>query len=431
MARRLFSGGHVVDPFTGRIQRADVLVVDGMVHSVGIRLASAGAETIDCRNRFLAPGFIDIHCHLREPGREDEETIASGSRAALAGGFTHLCPMPNTEPPIDSEALVRFVLRRAEDAALCHIHPVGCCSRGRAGKELAEIGGMRAAGCVAVSDDGDWVADARLMRQVLEYAKVFDLVVMSHCELTEFRDGTANEGIFATRFGLEPVPAAAEAAAAARDILLAELTGSRLHICHVSCAATVDLIRWAKARGIAVTAETCPHYLTLTETELAADWDQALDSNYRVNPPLRSEADRRSLIKGLADGTIDVLTTDHAPHSREEKEVEFGVAPPGIIGLQTAFSLGYEALVLSQTLTLPDYVSRLSSIPARIIGLSPPRIASEAPADFVVLDLDTNWVFTPAMNLSLSGNTPFFGRKLRGRVCATALGDCLFITERS
>lgn len=429
MPKRLFTGGRIIDPLAGRIQRADVLVIDGRVHSVGTRLTAAGAETIDCRNRFLAPGFVDLHCHLREPGREDEETFASGSRAALAGGFTHLCPMPNTQPPIDSESLVRFLLRRAEDSALCHIHPVGCCTRGRQGKELAEIGGMRAAGCVAISDDGDWIADALLMRQVLEYAKIFDLVVMSHCELPEFRHGIASEGLVATRFGLEPVPVAAETAAAARDILLAELTGSRLHICHVSCAATVDLIRWAKARRIPVTAETCPHYLTLTETALGADWEQALDSNYRINPPLRSETDRRSIISGMADGTIDALSTDHAPHSREEKEVEFSAAPPGIIGLQTAFSLGYEALVLSQTLTLPDYISRLSSIPARIIGLPPPSITPEAPADFVILDLESSWVFTPAENLSLSANTPFFGRKLRGRVVATVLGDRLWASE--
>ncbi|MEO0074149.1 MAG: dihydroorotase [candidate division WOR-3 bacterium] len=431
MARRLFKGGQVIDPLAGRIYRADVLVTDGVIYSVDRRLTATGAETIDCRDRLLAPGFVDLHCHLREPGREDEETIVSGARAALAGGFTHLCPMPNTEPPIDSESLVRFLLRRAEDAGLCQLHPVGSCTRGRQGKELAEIGAMRAAGCVAISDDGDWIADSLLMRNVLEYAKTFDLVVMSHCELAEFRHGTASEGIIATRFGLEPVPAAAEAAAAARDILLAELTGSRLHICHVSAAATVDLIRWAKARRIAVTAETCPHYLALTEESLDSDWNRALDSNYRVNPPLRSETDRRSLIAGLADGTIDAIATDHAPHSREEKEVEFSAAPPGIIGFQTAFSLGYETLVLTQTLTLPDYISRLSSVPARIIGLTPPAIIPEAPADFVILDPAASWTFTPADNLSLSSNSPFFGRKLRGKICATVLGDRLFVSQRS
>ncbi|MBM3314640.1 dihydroorotase [candidate division WOR-3 bacterium] len=420
MARRLFAGGRVVDPVGGRVAPADVLVDGGRVLEVGRRLDEAGAERVDCRGRHLAPGFVDMHCHLREPGREDEETVASGCRAARAGGFTHVCPMPNTEPAVDTEALVRFLVRRGEDAGLCRVHPVGCCTRGRQGRELADLGGMRAAGCVAVSDDGDWIADARVMRRVLEYAKVFDLPVLSHCELPEFKAGVANEGVVSTRLGLEPVPAAAEAAAAARDVLLAELTGSRLHVCHVSCAATVDVVRRAKERGVAVTAETCPHYLVLNDEAIVG-----FDSNYRVNPPLRSEVDRRAVVAALEDGVIDAIATDHAPHSREEKETEFGAAAPGIIGLQTAFSLGFEELVLKDVLGLPGFISRLSSVPAQILGLPLPRIAPDCEADFVVLDLDARWQFTPADSLSLSRNTPFLGRELRGRVVATVLGDSL------
>jgi dihydroorotase len=418
--RRLLVGGQVIDPVRGRVRRADVLVADGRIADVGLRLERTSAEVIDCRGRHLAPGFVDLHCHLREPGREDEETLASGTTAALAGGFTHVCPMPNTEPAIDTEALVRFVTRRAEEAGGARVHPVGCCTKARQGKELAEIGGMRQAGAVAVSDDGNWVADAMVMRRVLEYAKTFDLPVLSHCEVPELGRGVAREGTAATRLGLGSVPWVAEAAAVARDVMLAELTGGRLHVCHVSCAATVEVLRWAKARGVPVTAETCPHYFCLGDEALTA-----FDSALRVNPPLGTEADRRAILAGLRDGTIDAIATDHAPHTREEKETEFDAAAPGIIGFQTAFSLGYEALVLADVLSLTDYVARLSTVPAQILGLALPRIEPDHEADFVLLDLRARWEFTPPLNFSLSRNSPFFGRPLRGRVTAAVLGDDL------
>lgn len=423
MARQLFSGGTVIDPETGRTRRLDVLVVDGRITDVGPKLKANGAEVIACQGRHLAPGFLDMHCHLREPGREDEETIASGTLAALAGGFTHVAAMPNTDPPIDTEALVRFVLRRGEDAGYARVHPVGCCTKCRQGRELAEIGAMKESGAVAVSDDGDWIGDAQVMRRVLEYTKVFDMPVVSHCEMKDLARGVAHEGAVASRLGLPGIPAAAEAAAAARDVLLAEQTGGRLHIAHVSCAATVEVVRWARQRKVAVTAETCPHYFALNDEALAG-----FDANYRVNPPLRSEADRRAVIAGLRDGVIDAIATDHAPHSAEEKRVEFAAAPPGIIGLQTAFSLGYETLVEGGSLSLADYIGRLSVVPARILGIELPGIQPGVTADFVVLDLAARWQFTPDQNLSGSRNSPFFGRKLHGKVTHTVLGDRLFVS---
>ncbi|MEO0079580.1 MAG: dihydroorotase [candidate division WOR-3 bacterium] len=420
--RLLFSGGTVIDPVAGKARRQDVLVENGMVVEIGrVGAVGAGGERVDCRGKFLSPGFIDLHCHLREPGEEHKETIETGTRAALAGGWTQVCAMGNTNPPIDSEALVRFVLTRAREAGLARVHPVGCCTKGRQGKELAELAGMKAAGAVAVSDDGSWISDGELMRRVLEYAKTFDLLVMSHCEVPELAAGSANEGLVATQLGIAGTSFVAETAAAARDILLAELTRSRIHICHVSCAATVELLRWAKGRKIPVTADTCPHYITLTE-----DGVRGFDTNYKVNPPLRTEQDRRAVIAGLADGTIDCLATDHAPHAQEEKEVEFDLAPPGMIGFETAFSLGYEQLVLKKVLSLVEFISRLTVVPARIIGLEPPRIALGQEANLVVIDPDAKWTFTREAILSRSRNTPFLGRTMRGRVVATLLGTQLW-----
>jgi dihydroorotase len=419
--RLLLKGGTVVDPGTRTVRRADVLVVDGRVEKVeGGIPAAEGLETFDCRGRYVTPGFIDMHCHLREPGREDEETIASGTRAAIAGGFTHVCPMPNTDPPIDSEAQVKFELRRAEDAGFARIHPVGCCTKGRQGLELAEIGTMVSAGAVAFSDDGAAIADAQVMRRALEYCKAFDVPVISHCEVKELVEGIANEGWTSTRLGLKAGPDVAESAQAARDILLAEFTQARLHIAHVSARATVDLIRWAKARGVQVTAETCPHYFTLTEETLAG-----FDTNTKVNPPLRTEADRQAVIEGLADGTIDAIATDHAPHLKGEKEAEFDLAPAGMIGFETAFSLGYERLVLGKAVSLADYLAMLTTRPARILALPVPSVAAGSPADLVVLDLKEEWTYSLDRVVSLSRNSPFIGQTLKGRVTAAVLADRL------
>jgi dihydroorotase len=419
--RILLTGGTVIDPQKGSMRRADVLVVGGRVEKVETGIPAAGAEIVDCRGKHIAPGFVDMHCHLREPGREDEETIASGTAAALAGGFTRVCPMPNTEPAIDTEAQVRFEIRRAAEAGFARLHPIGCCTKGRQGKELAEIGSMVGAGAVGFSDDGSPVADPQVLRRTLEYCKAFDVPVISHCEIRELAEGVANEGLVSTRLGLKAGPDVAESAQAARDVLLAEFTQGRLHIAHVSARSTVDVIRWAKARGVQVTAETCPHYFTLTEEALAD-----FDTNCKVNPPLRAEGDRRAVIAGLADGTIDAIATDHAPHLKGEKEAEFDAAPPGMIGLETAFSLGYEQLVLGRTLSLADYIARLAVAPRRILNLPPAAVAAGSEAELVVLDLKAEWKYTADSVRSLSRNSPFLGRTMRGRVTAVLLGNRFF-----
>ena len=420
--RVLLQGGTVIDPQARTARRADVLVAGGRIEKVEAGIPAAdGTEVIDCRGKYVVPGFADIHCHLREPGREDEETIASGTRAALAGGFTRVCPMPNTDPAIDTEAQVRFEIRRAAEAGFARVHPVGCCTKDRQGKELAEIGAMVAAGAVAFSDDGSPVSDAQVMRRVLEYCKAFDVPVISHCEVKELVEGVANEGRVSTKLGLKSAPDVAESAQAARDVLLAEFTGSRLHIAHVSAKATVDVIRWAKERGVQVTAETCPHYFTLTEDALTD-----FDTNFKVNPPLRTEDDRQAVIAGLADGTIDTIATDHAPHLKGEKEAEFDAAPPGIIGFETAFSLGYQQLVLAKALSLTDYIARLTVVPRRILNLPPVAISAGSEAELVVLDLKAEWTYAPDRVVSLSRNSPFLGRAMRGRVSAALLGAKLF-----
>lgn len=422
VSRLLFVGGTVIDPVARTMRRADVLVEDGQIRAVGPNLKANGAEKLDCAGKYLSPGFIDMHCHLREPGREDEETIATGAAAALVGGFTRICPMPNTEPPIDDAALVRFAIERGEMAGLARIHPIGCCSKAREGKELAELGAMHAAGAVAFSDDGAPVANPQLLRRCLEYAKAFDVPIVSHCELLELVEGIANEGRTSTRLGMKAVPAVAESAQAARDIMLAEATQGRLHIAHVSATTTVEIIRWAKNRGIQVTAETCPHYFTLTEDAIAD-----FDTNCKVNPPLRTEADRWAVIKGLGDGTIDVIATDHAPHLAGEKDAEWDAAPPGMIGLETAFSLGYEELVMTEQLGLADYIAKLTVAPAQILGLPVGLIREGAAADLVVLDLGASWVYAADRVRSRSQNTPFIGRTLHGRVTAVLLGTKLFL----
>ena len=417
----LLSGGNVVDPWRRTVKRADVLIEDGKVAAVGLKLRAAGAEKLDCSGKHISPGFIDMHCHLREPGREDEETIATGTQSALAGGFTRICPMPNTEPPVDTETQVRCQVRGGEDAGFARVHPIGACTKGRQGKELAEIGTMVAAGAVGFSDDGAPVSDPMVMRRVLEYCKTFDVPVISHCEVKELVEGLANEGPVSTRLGLKASPDTAEAAQAARDVMLAELTGSRLHIAHVSARATVDVIRWAKSRKAPITAETCPHYFTLTDETLAT-----FDANYRVNPPLRAEADRLARVDALADGTIDAIATDHAPHLRGEKDAEWDSAPPGMIGFETAFSLGYEHLVLSRKMGLADFVARMTEAPARILKLPAGPIEPGREADLVVLDLKETWTCSSELIISRSQNSPFLGRTLTGRVKAAVIGPTAF-----
>jgi dihydroorotase len=424
----LLRGATVIDPggdtMRNRAPRpriADILIRDGTVERIGRRLPANGSEIWELTGKYVAPGFIDLHCHLREPGREDEETIRTGTLAALAVGFTRVCCMPNTEPAIDNENVVRAIVNESARWGQARVLPIGAATKGRQGAELAEIGAMKNAGAIAVSDDGNPIAGAETMRRVLEYAKAFDLPVIDHCEEKSMtRDGAMNEGRVSARLGLAGMPACAEEAMVARDILLAGYTGGRLHIPHVSTRGSVELIHRAKQQGIPVTCETCPHYFTLTEESVAG-----YDPNFKMNPPLRTEADRMAIKEGLSDGTIDAIATDHAPHLASEKEVEFSRAPFGIIGLETAFSLGLEELVTPGFLSLAQYVAKLSAAPAQILGL-PCCMAEGETADLVVFDPALEWQYTAEGTCSKSRNSPFIGRRLVGKILHAVVGNRVF-----
>ncbi len=420
MSRLLLKGGRVVDPSRGKDAVLDVLLDGGKVEAVGTRVAARGAEVIDAKGLVVCPGFIDIHTHLREPGREDKETIASGTRAAAAGGFTAVCAMPNTDPVNDSAGITRAILDRARAEGAVRVYPIGAITRGQKGEELAELGDLREAGCVAVSDDGKPVASARMMRRALEYAKGFGLVVIDHCEEPTLAEAACmNEGPVATLLGLRGAPAAGEAIMVERDVLLAELTGGRVHIAHLSAAASLDAVRRGKARGVKVTAEVTPHHLLLTD---AAVRDKGYDTSTKMNPPLRAEADRAAMLEGLRDGTIDCIATDHAPHTEDDKNVEYDQAAFGIVGLETAVPLCLDRLVAAKVVGLARLVELLSTNPARVLGLPGGTLAPGSPADVTVLDLKARRSVDPARFASKSRNTPFGGLTLRGWPALTIVG---------
>jgi dihydroorotase len=417
--RLLLRGGRVLDPSQRLDEIADVLIVDGKIEAIGPRVANdvsdesrvPSTESLDCSNLVIAPGFIDVHCHLREPGREDVETIASGARAAAAGGFTAVCAMPNTDPVTDNQAAVGFILAQSARAKSARVYPIGAISVGQRGESLAEFGELVAAGAVAVSDDGRPVASAHLMRTALEYARTFGIPVADHCEEPTLAAGGAmNEGIVSARLGLKGVPSEAEEIMAIRDILLARRTGGHAHLCHMSTRGSVELIRWGKERGINVTAEACPHHLSLTEDDVGA-----YDTNAKMNPPLRTADDVEALREAVRDGTIDLLATDHAPHHYDEKEREFADAPNGIIGLETALAVNITWLVASGIMDLPLLVERMSCAPARVFKLPGGTLRRGAPADVTVFDPTVEWVVDPAAFLSKGRNTPYAGRTLTGR----------------
>jgi len=416
----LLKGGRVVDPARGTDGVLDLLLEDGRVARSGARLRVPGAEVRDVSGLVVCPGFIDLHTHLREPGREDKETIATGTRAAAAGGFTAVCAMPNTEPVNDHAGITREVLERARADGVVRVYPIGAISKGSRGEELAEYGDLREAGCVAVSDDGRPVASARVMRRALEYARAFDLTVIDHCEEPTLSHGAPmNEGAVATLLGLRGAPAAAEAMAVERDVLLAELTGGKVHIAHASAALSVDAVRRGKARGVRVTAEATPHHLVLTDEVVRSS---EYDTSTKMNPPLRSEADRQALIQGLRDGTIDCIATDHAPHTVDDKKVEYDLAAFGIVGLETAVALCLDRLVAPGLITLPRLVELLSTRPAAVLGLPGGTLAPGAPADVTVLDLSRRQKVDPARFLSKGRNTPFGGWTLKGAPVMTMVG---------
>jgi len=408
----LLRGGRVIDPSRGSDGIADVLLQGGRIEAVGLSIGSPdGAQVIECAGKVVAPGLIDVHVHLREPGQEDLETVATGAMAAVAGGFTGICAMPNTDPVCDNQGVVGFVIAQAQRAAKARVYPIGAVSVGQKGQQLAEFGELVGAGAVAVSDDGKPVASSHLMRMALEYAKTFGIPVADHCEdPTLAAGGSMHEGIISTRLGLKGIPAAAEEIMVARDILLAELTGGHVHLCHMSTRGSVALIRRAKDAGLRVTAEACPHHFALTHESCLG-----YNTNAKMNPPLREDLDREAIRQGLRDGTIDVIATDHAPHHYDAKEREFDDAPNGIIGLETAFGLAMSELVNTGLLSLPDLLLRMSTTPARTFNLPGGTLATGAPADVVVLDPAVQWAVKPEAFFSKSRNTPFAGRTLTGR----------------
>jgi dihydroorotase len=412
----ILKGGHVVDPIRGLNGPADVVVGNGRIALVGKNVPVDDAGVVEVpRGWLVVPGLIDMHVHLREPGQEHKETIASGSAAAVAGGFTAVACMPNTDPVNDQAAVTELILRKAAVARLARVYPIGAVSHGQKGEQLADIGELRRAGCVAVSDDGRPVATALLMRRALEYAGMFDMPVIDHCEDPSLKaDGVAHEGYQASLLGLRGIPAAAETIMVERDISLAEMVGSPVHIAHMSVRGSLRAVRAGKQRGVRVTCEVTPHHLVLTDEAL-----EGYDTNVKMNPPLREAADRDALIEGLADGSIDAVATDHAPHHYDEKFVEFDRAPFGIIGLETAVPLMFDRLVHAGKLSASRMVELLSCNPARILNVPGGTLADGAPADITLLVPDMETTVSANAMRSKSRNTPFDGWTLRGGVGAT------------
>jgi dihydroorotase len=416
----LVRGGRLIDPESNRDGRFDVLLSDGKVAEVGDRIEAHDAEIFDASRLLVLPGFIDLHAHLREPGREYTETIASGLSAAAAGGFTAVCALPNTNPVNDSREVTEFVVRRAGEVRGARLYPVGAITMGQKGKELAAFGEMREAGVVAVSDDGAWLTDAAVLRRAMEHASLFGLPVVQHAEDPALSDrAPMHEGAVSTRLGMRAQPAAAEAVAAARDVLVAELANGRLHLAHLSTARALEIVRRAKARGLAVTCEVTPHHLTLTDEEVARS---GFSTRFKMNPPLREVSDVEALVAALSDGTIDAIATDHAPHHEDEKAVDFDSAPFGVVGLETAASVVHDRLVLRGRLPLARFAALFSAGPAKAFGLSGGTLAVGSPADVTLFDPEARVKIDPRRFLSKSRNTPFAGWELTGAPSATIVG---------
>lgn len=415
----LIKQGRVIDPANNIDTQADILLKDGKIAKVAKNIKAGGAKTVDARGKVVMPGLIDMHSHLRQPGREDEETFISGAKAAVKGGFTTICAMPNTKPVCDNRGAVEYILSEARKNACINILPIGAITVGQKGEEMAEIADMEEAGVVGISDDGISVKDAQLMRKALEYSRMFDIVVIAHCEdLDLTASGVMNEGINSTLLGMRGIPNASEATIVAREILLAELTSARLHIAHVSTKESITLIRAAKAKGLKITAETCPHYFSLSDDEV-----KTFDTNLKVNPPLRSKEDVAAIKEGLKDATIDVIATDHAPHTEAEKDVEFDYAPCGMIGLETALSLAAGELISKKVIDWDKLVQKMATLPARILKLAKKGSLSVGnDADIVIVDPATEWVLKKDEILSKSKNSPFIGKKLKAKVIYTICG---------
>ncbi len=443
----LLTGGRVIDPANRLDAPADLLIVNGKVAAVGpdaARQASADVEKMDVRGLVVCPGLIDLHVHLREPGQSAKETIATGMAAAARGGFTSVVCMPNTSPAIDNAGTVALIRERAVREGGVNVFVTGAITKGIAGEELAPIGGLKRAGVVAITDDGHCIQNNDLMRRACEYAKMFDLPVMDHCQdYSLVTDGVMHEGYWSTVLGLRGWPAAGEEMIVARNILLAELTGAKIHCQHLSAAGSVQLLRDAKKRGVPISGEACPHHFTLTDAAIAGSekfWAQdgqvllalnsqlstlnwpSYDTNFKMNPPLRSARDREAILEGLADGTIEILCSDHAPHCDYEKEVEFDYAPFGITGLETELALSLMQLVHTGRISLTEMIAKYTVNPARLLNLTKGTLSVGADADVTVFDPDREWTFERSATASKSANNPFYGWPLKGRAAATIVG---------
>ncbi|HVG22729.1 MAG TPA: dihydroorotase [Thermoanaerobaculia bacterium] len=412
----LITGARVIDPSQELDAMLDILIEDGAIARVEKKI-KANIETFDASGLIATPGFIDLHTHLREPGQEHKETIATGTRAAVAGGYTAVCTMANTVPPNDERAVTEMVLAESARNGACRVYPIGAVSKGLKGEEMAELAELRAAGCVAVSDDGKPVWNAQLMRRALEYCLMLGMPVVAHEEDANLVDGgVMHEGYYSTLLGMRGIPAASEETLVARDVVLARLTGAQVHIAHLSTAGAVDVVRRARAEGVRVTCEVTPHHLALTDERV-----QSFSTYLKMNPPLRSEAHREAIIEGIVDGTVDAIATDHAPHHFDEKNVEFDLAPFGVIGLETAFSVCYDRLVRTKIITLARLVELFTSGPARVFNLPGGTLRAGALGDVTLIDLDARYdVATPFASKAV--NSPFLGESLQGRPVATVVG---------
>jgi len=417
MARLLIKNGRVIDPASGYDGVADVWIEDGVIKGVGAGLTAAGSEVIDATGLIVAPGFIDMHVHLREPGFEHAETIESGSRAAAAGGFTSICPMPNTKPVNDNATVTSYMIEKARRHAVVNVYPIGAITKGSLGEELAAIGSMKQAGAVAISDDGRPVMNARVMRRAMEFARSLGMPVINHCEdLHLSAGGDMHEGAESVRLGLRGIPGCSEDVMVARDILLAEVTGARYHVAHISSRHSVEMVKFGKSRGLAVTAEATPHHLALADRDM-----KPYDSNYKMKPPLRAPRDVSAVLEGVANGAIDAIATDHAPHPGSEKMQEFESCPFGILGLETAIGVTLEQMVHPGSIGIARMVQLFTTGPARILGIDRGTLAKGAAADVTIFSADREWTYDVNKSFSKSRNSPFDGKSFKGGPVATVV----------
>jgi len=424
--KTLIKGGHIIDVKSGINGVYDILLENDRIIEIDKEIELLSGDIIDASGKYVLPGLVDAHCHLREPGFEYKEDIETGTQSAAMGGFTSIACMPNTNPVIDNEAVVKYILNRAKQDGTVNVYPIGAISKGLSGEELSEIGELKFAGAGAISDDGKPVNKASLMKKALQYSSMFDITVISHCEDLELaEEGVMNEGYQSTIMGLKGIPSAAEEVMVSRDLILSEYTKVPIHIAHVSTELSVDLIRNAKKRGVKVTAETCPHYFTLTEEACAG-----YDTLAKVNPPLRTQKDVDAVIEGLRDGTIDIIATDHAPHHADEKNVEFGIASNGLVGFETALPLAITYLVKTNVLSMEQIVEKMCVNPSRILGLNKGTLEVGKPADITIVDTDEEFTVDIEKFKSKSKNSPFNGFKLKGAVYHTIVGGKIVVREK-